>query len=220
MVAVVGAEARRREEVTALLRAEGFGIWGAAANETLEAGSLEPGTVVVLLATGTALERVRAMQALAEAQPEARAIVAMPADAPNAPMRRALRAGAAGIVLDSGARARGSRQPPARWPQAARRAELAARPDRPAGAVLPREADPRPGRPGLHQPPDRRQALPGREHRSVKTHLSSAFGKLDAHSRADATARILDPESGYGVGILSLGNGAPTLGNGAPTPAS
>jgi DNA-binding NarL/FixJ family response regulator len=45
---------------------------------------------------------------------------------------------------------------------------------------------------------------------TVKTHLSSAFGKLDAHSRADATARILDPESGYGVGILSLGNGAPT----------
>jgi DNA-binding NarL/FixJ family response regulator len=45
---------------------------------------------------------------------------------------------------------------------------------------------------------------------TVKTHLSSAFGKLDAHSRADVTARILDPENGYGVGILSLGNGAAT----------
>ena len=30
---------------------------------------------------------------------------------------------------------------------------------------------------------------------TVKTHLSSAFRKLDARSRAEAVARIQDPES-------------------------
>ena len=39
---------------------------------------------------------------------------------------------------------------------------------------------------------------------TVKTHLSSAFRKLDARSRSEAVSRILDPESGYGVGILEL----------------
>jgi DNA-binding NarL/FixJ family response regulator len=45
---------------------------------------------------------------------------------------------------------------------------------------------------------------------TVKTHISSAFRKLDVRSRAEAAARIQDPEAGYGVGILDLGiaNGA------------
>jgi DNA-binding NarL/FixJ family response regulator len=43
---------------------------------------------------------------------------------------------------------------------------------------------------------------------TVKTHLSSAFTKLDARSRSEAVARILDPESGYGVGILAIADGA------------
>ena len=34
---------------------------------------------------------------------------------------------------------------------------------------------------------------------TVKTHLSSAFDKLDARSRAEAAALILDPEEGYGA---------------------
>jgi DNA-binding NarL/FixJ family response regulator len=208
MVAVVGAEARRREEVAALLRAEGFGIWGPAADGTLEAGSLAPGTVVVLLATGTALARVRALQALAEAQPEARAIVAMPTDAANAPMRRALRAGAAGIVLDSElervlaptARAVAAGQlavPSSLRSQIAPRA-LSFREKQILGLVVMGFTN--------RQIADELFLAES----TVKTHLSSAFGKLDAHSRADATARILDPENGYGVGILSLGNGAPT----------
>jgi DNA-binding NarL/FixJ family response regulator len=40
---------------------------------------------------------------------------------------------------------------------------------------------------------------------TVKSHLSSAFGKLGVHSRHEAVARILDPEGGLGVGILALG---------------
>jgi DNA-binding NarL/FixJ family response regulator len=45
---------------------------------------------------------------------------------------------------------------------------------------------------------------------TVKTHLSSAFGKLNARSRAEAAALILDPDEGLGPGILSL----------APSPGS
>ena len=44
---------------------------------------------------------------------------------------------------------------------------------------------------------------------TVKTHLSSAFGKLDARSRSEAAALILDPEEGFGLGILSISKPAP-----------
>ena len=205
MVAVVGAEARRREQVTELLRAEGFGTWGAAADGTLPAGSLEPGTVVVLLAAGTAIERARATKALAEAHPNTRLVVAMPPDGGNIAMRRVLRAGAIGIVLDSElervlaptARAVAAGQlsvPISLRDQIAPRA-LSYREKQILGLVVL----------GLtnRQIADKLFLAES----TVKTHLSSAFGKLDAHSRADATARILDPESGYGVGILSLDAG-------------
>ena len=49
---------------------------------------------------------------------------------------------------------------------------------------------------------------------TVKTHLSSSFAKLDAHSRSEAAARILDPEAGYGVGILAI------AGDGTAAPGS
>lgn len=40
---------------------------------------------------------------------------------------------------------------------------------------------------------------------TVKSHLSSAFGKLGVRSRNEAVDLILDPERGLGVGILALG---------------
>jgi DNA-binding NarL/FixJ family response regulator len=39
---------------------------------------------------------------------------------------------------------------------------------------------------------------------TVKSHLSSAFGKLGVGSRHEAVARILDPQTGLGIGILTL----------------
>jgi DNA-binding NarL/FixJ family response regulator len=39
---------------------------------------------------------------------------------------------------------------------------------------------------------------------TVKSHLSSAFGKLGVRSRNDATALILDSDSGLGTGILAI----------------
>jgi DNA-binding NarL/FixJ family response regulator len=40
---------------------------------------------------------------------------------------------------------------------------------------------------------------------TVKSHLSSVFGKLGVRSRNEAVSLILDPERGLGVGILGLG---------------
>jgi DNA-binding NarL/FixJ family response regulator len=40
---------------------------------------------------------------------------------------------------------------------------------------------------------------------TVKSHLSSAFGKLGVRSRNEAVKLILDPERGLGMGILTLG---------------
>lgn len=40
---------------------------------------------------------------------------------------------------------------------------------------------------------------------TVKSHLSSAFGKLGVRSRNEAVNLIIDPERGLGMGILSLG---------------
>lgn len=41
---------------------------------------------------------------------------------------------------------------------------------------------------------------------TVKSHLSSAFGKLGVRSRNEAVSLILDPERGLGMGILALVN--------------
>ncbi len=40
---------------------------------------------------------------------------------------------------------------------------------------------------------------------TIKSHLSSAFGKLGVRSRHEAVERILDPDGGFGVGILAVG---------------
>jgi DNA-binding NarL/FixJ family response regulator len=47
---------------------------------------------------------------------------------------------------------------------------------------------------------------------TVKSHLSSSFRKLGVSSRKDAAARILDPDSGLGPGILAISsNGIASL---------
>jgi DNA-binding NarL/FixJ family response regulator len=204
VIRVIGADADAREHVAALLGASGFALWCSPPGGDA-AGLDEPGTLVVALGAGKASERVRAVQALAEANRHAQLVVTMPDDAPNATLRRALRAGASGIVLDGAvdkalvptAKAVAAGQiavPRALRSQIAPR-PLSYREKQILGLVV--------------------LGFTNREiadklylaESTVKTHLSSAFSKLDAHSRAEAAARILDPESGYGVGILAIANG-------------
>jgi DNA-binding NarL/FixJ family response regulator len=42
---------------------------------------------------------------------------------------------------------------------------------------------------------------------TVKSHLSSAFAKLGVSSRSEAATVILDPQSGAGLGILTIPTG-------------
>jgi DNA-binding NarL/FixJ family response regulator len=47
---------------------------------------------------------------------------------------------------------------------------------------------------------------------TVKSHLSSSFSKLGVSSRNDATAMILDPDTGLGMGILAISDEQERLG--------
>jgi DNA-binding NarL/FixJ family response regulator len=153
--------------------------------------------LIVLLAAGDAGERVAQLRAAAELRAGARVIAAMPGDASGAMLRKALHAGAAGIVFDgeleqtlcATAHAVGAGQlvvPLALRRHVAPRA-LSFREKQVLGLVV--------------------QGLTNRQiaarlflaESTVKTHLSSAFDKLETRSRAEAAALVLDPEEGYGM---------------------
>jgi DNA-binding NarL/FixJ family response regulator len=158
------------------------------------------GSVVVLAGTTDAPTRLREIRTAVADDPDAMVLAVMPSDAPNAVLRRALVAGARGIVHEGdvgdalGITAR-----------AVAAGQLAV-PRTLGNQIAPR--------PLSHR---ERQILSlvvrGFTNRqiadelilaesTIKTHLSSAFRKIDARSRAEAVARIQDPEVGLASVIL------------------
>jgi DNA-binding NarL/FixJ family response regulator len=166
----------------------------------------EPAALVVLFAASREDARLRDVRQLAAADPGAAILVIVPAGVTNAGLRRILLAGATGIVFENDVQR-------ALVPTA--RALLAGQLSVPT--TLGRQIAPRP----LSHREKQILALVvlGKTNReiahtlflaesTVKTHLSSAFRKIDARSRSEAVARIQDRDSGFDLGVAALADGA------------
>jgi DNA-binding NarL/FixJ family response regulator len=193
---VTGGDHASRARALQLLRDAGLEVRAEA----------QAGGLLVMLGLGADSARVRAVRAAAESNPDARILAVMRAGTANASLRRALLAGAKGILFEADLEH-------ALVPTA--RAMLAGQLVVPS--ALSRQIAPRPL--SYREKQILRMVVLGSTNReiahklylaesTVKTHLSSAFRKLDARSRSEAVARILDPESGYGVGILAFADGS------------
>jgi DNA-binding NarL/FixJ family response regulator len=183
----------------------------AVARQLAEAGFADceghkPAAVVVLFAATREDARLRDVRELAAADPDAAILVIVPAGITNAGLRRILLAGATGIVFEDDVQR-------ALVPTA--RALLAGQLSVPT--TLGRQIAPRP----LSHREKQILALVvlGKTNReiahtlflaesTVKTHLSSAFRKIDARSRSEAVARIQDRDSGFDLGVAALTDGA------------
>jgi DNA-binding NarL/FixJ family response regulator len=201
---VVGKSADRRR-AAALLDAAGFDVSAADSGTELN-GHCAADALVVVIDGGDGAARIRAVRATAESRPDAPVLAVMPSGSSNAALRRALLAGAGGIVLEDDLAA--ALVATARAMQAGQLA---------VPSSLGRQIAPRPL--SYREKQILGLVVNGSTNReiahklylaesTVKTHLSSAFRKLDARSRSEAVARILDPEAGYGAGILEIVDGA------------
>lgn len=194
--AIVGADPLARRRVVAILRTHGFDV-----GKTPSPGA---DSVLVVLTSGGDADRVRGVRAAVDAARSAKVLAVVAAGVRNASLRRVLLAGADGMLLDSDLD---------RALVASLHAVLAGQLVVPT--ALARQLAPRPL---SHREKQILSlvvlGLTNREiggklflaESTVKTHLSSAFRKLDARSRADAVARILDPEDGRGAGVLEIGD--------------
>jgi DNA-binding NarL/FixJ family response regulator len=188
---VIGGNARGHGDIVRLLGDAGFGL------------RTEPQSNALIVLIGHSREdaRLREIRSMAESYPHAWILAIVPVDVPNPALRRVLLAGATGIVREDDIER-------ALVPTA--RAVLAGQLAVPS--ILGQQIAPRP----LSHREKQILALvvlgmTNREiaHKlylaesTVKTHLSSAFRKIDARSRSEAVSRIQDPETGYGVGVLA-----------------
>ena len=193
---VLGGDAALRRETVSLLRASGFeSIVGDDPVEEREAG------VAILLAVGERTPAPRVRQTVERLAGRPVVLVAS-SDSGGRALRQALQAGAAGIVEAD--RLRETLMPTLEAvlagllvvPTAARR-QLAPRAlsyrEREILALVVRGYTNR----------QIAQELFVAEC-TVKTHLSSAFTKLETRSRAEAAALLTDPDEGYGFGLPAV----------------
>ena len=172
-----------------------------AANHADLQANADPARVIVLASRDAEAARVRAIKAIQEQLPDARILAVMPSDARSATLRRAIVAGASGIVLEADVD-----RVLAVSARAVALGQLAA-PERLGRQIAPRPLSHRERQiitlvvRGLTNREIARELYLAES--TVKTHLSSAFRKLDARSRAEVVARIEDPDSGYGLAILA-----------------
>jgi DNA-binding NarL/FixJ family response regulator len=207
---VLGGDLPSRHVAAQVVTAEGFSVVEPSAVSPIEAPSPAEGDLVILLSGAAPDARVRAIQAVAREYPKVRLIATMPPDSSGAALRRALRCGADGIVLDNDLECT-----LAATVLAVGSGQLA------VPRLLRRRFEPTPL---SHREKEIvRLVVAGMTNRqiadrlfiaesTVKSHLSSAFEKLDARSRAEISARVLDPDEGIGLAILSTDPG------GTPTP--
>jgi DNA-binding NarL/FixJ family response regulator len=194
---VIGADEPARRRFARVLGDAGFSVDAGVPSE-------QTTMILLLLSDATDAERVSIIRHLTQEHAEVPILIVVSTEASNASLRRALLAGVAGIVLDDDVER-------ALVPTA--RAMLAGQLTVPS--TLGRQIAPRPL--SYREKQILALVVAGRTNReianklylaesTVKTHLSSAFRKLDARSRSEAVTRIMDPESGYGTTILELAN--------------
>jgi DNA-binding NarL/FixJ family response regulator len=190
------------EQIGAVLEEQGMEVEPfAAAAELLERDAAP--ALAVLQAEGSLSQAVAGnLEALREA-PEQTPVVIVCADIRPGELRLALAAGAAGVVLEgqlssalgpclAAARA-GQVCVPRQHSRQVEAAALSAREKQILGLVVM----------GYMNSQIADQLFVAES--TVKSHLSSAFGKLGVRSRNEAVDLILDPERGLGMGILALG---------------
>jgi DNA-binding NarL/FixJ family response regulator len=192
---IAGSNAELRRRATRALARDGFRIAHELAHDAA-------GTIIVHCGSRLESAGLRALRELRDQCPRCPVIAVMPAGSPNATLRRVLLTGALGIVFET---------------------ELDSVLVPTANAVLSGQLTvPRAlGRQVAPQPLSHREkqilglVMRGYTNReiaqelflaesTVKTHLSSAFRKIDARSRSEAVAKIQDPETGFGAHILQV----------------
>ncbi len=196
---VLGGDDALRARSAELLTEAGFAVVSGPAEG-------EPGSLLVLIGEAAQLPLLRDIRHAAEQRPDACILAVVPSGARNTLSRRAILAGARGIVREDDVEL-------ALVPTA--RAILAGQLTVPT--ALSRQIAPRPLShrekqimalivEGMtNQEIARRLFL---AESTVKTHVSSAFRKLDVRSRAEAVARVQDPESALGLGSIALADTA------------
>ena len=195
-ITVLGGNDGRRTHAAELLARAGFEISTGGSAADLHG----PATLIALLGDGTESIRLGAIRAVAAARPATAILAVMPADARSATLRRALLAGATGIVLDDTVD-----EALVATAAAVLAGQLA------VPGILARQIAPQPLSHREREVIDlvvlglTNQQIAQRLYlaeSTVKTHLSSAFRKLDARSRSEAVARLQDPEGGFGPAAL------------------
>jgi DNA-binding NarL/FixJ family response regulator len=152
--------------------------------------------IVVLTGAGRPLARVRALQSVLDTRSDLLVVLVMPDDTPNAPLRRALQAGAVGIVRTADLeRALAPTVDAIVSGQMAVPLEL-------GSIIAPRVLSHREKEIlGLVAEGCTNRQIAGRlfiAESTVKTHLSSAFEKLDATSRAEAIEHLRELQAATG----------------------